>query len=62
MKKNYIAPNVVERRVVLHQMIANSSVTVTGLDGFGGWGGESSDGSHAAASRNSGLWDDDDDF
>ncbi len=61
MKKNYIAPNTVERRVVLHQMIAASPVTVTGLDGFGGWGGDS-DGTQEAASRQNSLWDDEDDF
>ncbi len=59
MKKNYIAPNTVERKVVLHQMITTSEVGITGLDGFGGYGGNGS--GKTPGSRSKG-WDDEDDF
>ena len=60
MKKNYIAPNLVERRIVLHQMIAGSAnVNVQGLDGFGGYGGDGTGKTPGARSKG---WDDDDDF
>ena len=61
MKKNYIAPSMKITIVALQKMIATSGFS-TNLNGFGGYGGVDTDGTQEAASRNSGLWDDDDDF
>jgi len=63
MKKNYIAPSVDITIVAMQQMIAASKdVTIEGLDGFGGYGGEGT--GKTPSSRRRGLWDEDeeDDF
>lgn len=63
MKKNYIAPSLEITDVAFQQMIAGSDkVTVEGLDGFGGYGGDGT--GKTPSSRRRGLWDEDeeDDF
>ena len=63
MKKNYIAPSVDITNVAIQQIMATSDqVTVEGLDGFGGYGGDGT--GKTPSSRRRGLWDEDeeDDF
>jgi hypothetical protein len=58
MKKNYIAPSVEITNVVLQQMIAGSKdVTVDGLEGFDGYGGDGTGKTPSSRRRN--IWEDD---
>lgn len=58
MKKNYIAPSMEITNVVLQQMIAGSKdVTVDGLEGFDGYGGDGTGKTPSSRRRN--IWEDD---
>ena len=60
MKKYYIAPDVEIMSVSLQQMIAGSKdVTVEGLDGFDGYGGDGTGKTPSSRRRN--IWEDDED-
>ena len=57
MKKNYITPKVLVIHVETQRFIADSQARFVGLEGFGGYGGSTSDSSIEPASRSC-DWDD----